>query len=216
MDPQSQTPYKTSTDSNVEEGLDNAVVSPGSSTNKVLPWWTSSIEIHCINSLTLKSNTKRKSAILLKNVNQVCTNAHQLFSFSSCDHELWTMTWTFKLHIWCLWEMNQHVKYLVQGHFFKVVVWTHRRINSSNWLLYLDHKSGRKLSLKILVSCIWKCKSNVAIGSFTPDPVHRGTIWCHASPQYPVGHKKRATLLWTITSTFLNGFQQLMHQWKKE
>jgi len=33
---------------------------------------------------------------------------------------------------------------------------------------------------------------------------------------YPVGHKKSATLLWTIISAFLNGFQQLMHQWKKE
>jgi len=33
---------------------------------------------------------------------------------------------------------------------------------------------------------------------------------------HPVGHKKCATLLWTITSALLNGFQQLMHQWKKE
>jgi len=38
----------------------------------------------------------------------------------------------------------------------------------------------------------------------------------HRSVIYPVGHKKRDTLLWTITSTFINGFQQLMHQWKKE
>jgi len=28
--------------------------------------------------------------------------------------------------------------------------------------------------------------------------------------------KKLVTLLWTITSTFLDGFQHLMHQWKKE
>jgi len=32
---------------------------------------------------------------------------------------------------------------------------------------------------------------------------------------YAVGHKKRATLLWTITSTFL-GFQHFVHQWKEE
>jgi len=31
-----------------------------------------------------------------------------------------------------------------------------------------------------------------------------------------MGHKKHATLLWTITSTFLDGFQQFVHQWKKE
>jgi len=28
--------------------------------------------------------------------------------------------------------------------------------------------------------------------------------------------KKRATLLWTITSAFLDGFQHLVYQWKKE
>jgi len=31
-----------------------------------------------------------------------------------------------------------------------------------------------------------------------------------------MGHKKRATLLWTITSAFLDGFQHFVHQWKKE
>jgi len=33
---------------------------------------------------------------------------------------------------------------------------------------------------------------------------------------YTVGHKKRATLLCTITSAFLDGFQHFVHQWKKE
>jgi len=27
-----------------------------------------------------------------------------------------------------------------------------------------------------------------------------------------VGHKKRATLFWTITPAFLDGFQQFVHQ----
>jgi len=32
----------------------------------------------------------------------------------------------------------------------------------------------------------------------------------------PVGHKKCATILWTITSTFRGGFQQLMHHSEKQ
>jgi len=31
-----------------------------------------------------------------------------------------------------------------------------------------------------------------------------------------VGHKKRATLFWTITSAFLDGFQHCVYQRKKE
>jgi len=33
---------------------------------------------------------------------------------------------------------------------------------------------------------------------------------------YTVGHKKRATLFWTITSTFLDRFQHFVYQRKKE
>jgi len=33
---------------------------------------------------------------------------------------------------------------------------------------------------------------------------------------YTVGHKKRATLFWTVTSAFLDGFQQFVYQQKKE
>jgi len=33
---------------------------------------------------------------------------------------------------------------------------------------------------------------------------------------YTVGHKKRATLFWTITSAFLDGFQPFVYQRKKE
>jgi len=33
---------------------------------------------------------------------------------------------------------------------------------------------------------------------------------------YTVGHKKRATLFWTITSAFLDGFQHFVYQRKKE
>jgi len=33
---------------------------------------------------------------------------------------------------------------------------------------------------------------------------------------YTVGHKKRATLFWTITSVFLDGFQHFVYQRKKE
>ena len=33
---------------------------------------------------------------------------------------------------------------------------------------------------------------------------------------YTVGHKKRATLFWTITSTFLGGFEHFVYQRKKE
>ena len=32
---------------------------------------------------------------------------------------------------------------------------------------------------------------------------------------YTVGHKKRATLFWTITSAFLDGFQHFVYQRKK-
>jgi len=31
-----------------------------------------------------------------------------------------------------------------------------------------------------------------------------------------VGHKKRATLSWTVTSAFLGGFQHFVYQRKKE
>jgi len=33
---------------------------------------------------------------------------------------------------------------------------------------------------------------------------------------YTVGHKKHATLFWTITSAFLDGFQHFVYQRKKE
>jgi len=33
---------------------------------------------------------------------------------------------------------------------------------------------------------------------------------------YTVGHKKRATIFWTITSAFLDGFQHFVYQQKKE
>jgi len=33
---------------------------------------------------------------------------------------------------------------------------------------------------------------------------------------YTVSHKKHATLLWIITSTFLDGFQHFVHQCKKK
>jgi len=33
---------------------------------------------------------------------------------------------------------------------------------------------------------------------------------------YPVGHKKRATLFWPITFAFLYGFQHFVYQRKKE
>ena len=51
-----ETLYKTSTGPDVEKCLDDAVVSPGCSTNEELPRRTCSIEIHCIDSLTPQSN----------------------------------------------------------------------------------------------------------------------------------------------------------------
>jgi len=39
---------------------------------------------------------------------------------------------------------------------------------------------------------------------------------CISSSIYTLGHKKRATIFWTISSAFLNGFQHFVYQRKKE
>jgi len=36
-----------------------------------------------------------------------------------------------------------------------------------------------------------------------------------ATNKYNVGHKKRATLFWTVTSAFLDGFQHFVYQLKR-
>jgi len=89
-------------------------------------------------------------------------------------------------------------------------------------ILYL---ADMKTRYKKLIIILWLCVHSIGLSVI--QDIHWTVLYCicrlcisivccYWNSYYPVGHKKRATLLWTITSAFLNGFQQLMHQWKKE